>query len=51
MAKAGECAMGGIPSSARRPLLVGLSDVVRVRARLNIEGILVSGWKTVSGQA
>ena len=53
MAKVGERAMGGIPPNARRPLLVGLSGVVRVRARLSIEGILVSthlgGWKTVSG--
>jgi hypothetical protein len=49
----GECPMGGTPPNARRPLLVGVSGVVRVRTRLNIEGILVStyleGWKTVSG--
>ena len=53
MAKVGERAMGGIPPNSRRLLLVGLSGVVRVRARLSIEGILVSthlgGWKTVSG--
>ena len=53
VAKVGECAMGGMPPNARRPPLVGLSGVVRVRARLNIEGIPVSthlgGWKTVSG--
>jgi hypothetical protein len=49
----GECEMGGIPPNARRPLLVGLSGVVRVRARLSIEGILESthlgDWETVSG--
>lgn len=53
VAKVGECAMGGMPPNAGRPPLVGLSGVVRVRARLNIEVIPVSthlgGWKAVSG--
>ena len=45
--------MGGMPLNARRPPLVELSGMVRVRTRLNIEGIPVSthlgGWKTVGG--
>ena len=55
VAKVGECVIGGMPPNAGRPPLVGLLGVVRVRARLNIEGIPVSThlgvWKTVSGKA